>query len=204
MTRYPVLQSGFVSMVPSDLVVPLNKVPGLTNAVLSKDHLVRENHNFFSPTVKKLYSSFNRNQNVMMDFDFREDITRAAFYLFGVQSFFQWLKFQKGQKTIGHLHYTFLEETLAFIGGSNRSIHITQWLSLLEPVEKSIEGEFNFERYFFTKDKPARNIVVPSSTSDVIAQWLSREGGYTDLLTSLLVIFGPREGVSDVSSGIKV
>lgn len=203
MTRYPVLQSGFVSLVPSDLVVPLNKVPGLTNAVLSKDYLNKENNKFFSPSIKKLYGNFNRNQNVLIDFEFREEITKTALYLFGTPSFFQWLKFQREQRTLGHMHYEFLEQTLAFISGHPRSLHVTQWLSLLEPVDKSVSGQFNFERFFIEAKKNPKDIIIPSATTDLITQWLCREGGYTDLLTSLLVIFGPREGVTDVSSGIK-
>ena len=201
MKKYPILQSGFISFTEETLLTPVKYNDLVISNVLSKDYRSPSNRYFYSKPLSMLYNKWLGNPDCLRDFDTREQLLKLAKTLFATPSFFKWMQLQMDHGEIGSLHETFLIDTLEYLSGRTRRIETPQWVSLIEKAIKSYATQVNIAQFFDKEKYPqiAYTSMLSSSTVDILQTWVSRSGGYEDLLISLYVIFGNRPYITDVS-----
>lgn len=201
MKRYPILQSGFISLTEEKLSTPVKYNDLVISNVLSKDYRNPSNHYFFSKPISVLYNKWLSNANCLLDFAVREELLVVSKHIFNTPSFFKWVKLQLDRGDISQLHEAFLIDTLEYLTGQDRKIQPSQWISLLEKAIKSTSTQINIAR-FFNKEmyqSPQYGDLLPNTVNDILSIWVSKQGGYEDLLITLYVIFGNRPYITDVS-----
>ena len=199
MSKYPLLQSGFVSIADDGLKRP-DLIKDTTLAVaLFRNHLLQDNLNFYSDTVSKLYHTWEANPDILKDFEFREKLLVTALSVFRTTSIYMWLKLQNDKANLNHFHATFIEETLAFVAGDERKIQPCQWISLMDVVKVDLDIRLEIDKWFDLETRPChKNGHLPGLMTLFINKWVSVPNGFQDLLISLHVIFGNRAHVKDV------
>lgn len=201
MSKYPILQSGFINFTDENLKTPVKYNDLVISNVLSKDYRSPSNRYFYSAEISELYNLWCGNPNCLKDFDIREQLLHITKLLFGQHSFFKWLRLQTEHADLSDLHKTFLIETLEYLVGQPRRLETAQWIKLLEKAIKSEGVKINIERFF---DKELYHSVdplslLPSTLIDILVIWTSKPRGFEDLLLTLYVIFGNRPYITDVS-----
>jgi len=201
MTRYPLLQSGFISSTENGLSRPEAKNDSMYNFVLNKEYLSSNNIFFYNENITKLYNNWCADNKLIQNFNFREEIIKAALVAFGEKSIYNWILLQSNSKNIGAMHAQFILETVKFVFGDPRSMQISQWIRLLDSSVSNNVTEINVDTYF-DKEKGNQNNIsyhLPNSTIDFIKLWLAKPNGFEDLLISLFVIFGYRPYITDTN-----
>lgn len=202
MAVYPVLQSGFIGMTQEGLRRPDPIEATLRESVLLKDIKQPLSKYFYSPEVTELFARWCGDPKSLKDFDFREQILKAAIKAFSTISFYRWLELQNEKTTFSDLHKAFIMETLEYIFMyKERSIQPVQWLRLLEADDKSARVKVDLTKYY-PHDNAGNAITgwdIPVKLEKVIASWVSLDNGFEDLLVCLMIIFGSRSQRTDVS-----
>lgn len=199
--KYPLLQSGFLSLTEAGLEQGAIDEPTLHQSVLNKRYLVHKNPYFYSKDVTSLFNRWSANPDLIKEFDFRDEIIKVTMASFACPSFYRWLVLQKESPALSQLHRMFLIDLLeSLIGSGQRLMEPVQWISLLETntAEKTEEIKIEIESYFDQFGKSAQ--FLPSSFYDIVQLWLSRPQGFEDLLTTLYIIFGKRDQRTDVAN----
>ena len=200
MNKYPILQSGFVSLIEAGFVRANRHVDMIITNILSKDYRDVSNNLFYSEEVVRVYTDWLAKPALTKEFDFREKVFLAAKHAFGTQSLYNWLKAQTSNPYITSLHKTFITETLLFVLAHDpRNIEINQWVSLLiyDTKCKAITLDINS-----LIEKDLAKVAVKNTSGDLnklISQWVGRPGGMEDLIITLFVIFGNRPYITDVA-----
>jgi len=200
MTKYPVLQSGFISYTDEFLTKPDQSPPTFADSILLKEYKKKSNNYFFSKTVTSLYDSWRNDPTIIKQFDFRENILSTVFTSFGTDSVYKWLRLQDEQETITELHRQFINETFIYaIVGNRRSIESVQWIRLLGTTS-NISALLATTTHFKPVVMDVYELCESSNTftfATLLEKWLcrenGRENGFVDLLVTLYVIFGIRE-----------
>lgn len=193
---YPILQSGFIAFDNSGFVRSAVKPSTFHSVILDtegKDSTL--DHLHYSPAVKELFTSWSSDPKLLKDFDFREKILKTAFIAFQSLNFYEWVELQNTNVALTSLHRTFMIETLEYFKlNSKRQTNLNTWLRLLERNPHPTGEAIEFKKYFKLSSDGNRNDSnnVPCSLSSVIKLWVSKEGGFEDLLLTLAVIFGER------------
>lgn len=197
MTKYPILQSGFVAKDEKDLTNYEVKKDPFVDIALNKDHLKSHNPYFYSEEITSLYKEWCGKPDLIKDFDFREKILRFAMTKFDTL-LSSWIKLQFRSPYAGELHAVFINETVEYVlGVKSRNIQISQWIRLLDASVKRNNAEIKSEKYF-DKSKGFDKYLHLNVFSNFISNWVSKNDGYVDLLISLYVIFGSRNDTTDV------
>ena len=200
--KYPILQSGFVSLNQLDVRKPDPIEPSFRREVLFKDLKDPLNKFFYSPEITDLYIRWADRPEAMKDFDFRERILKAALTSFGSAGFYHWITFQNNADTVGHLHASFLMETLEYLlKDTKRNIECLLWINILEADKRSAKTRMEVGHYF--KDETSRsdyNVKLPADMKGLVKLWTQKPQGFQDLLISLFVIFGERSGRTDITN----
>lgn len=201
MSRFPILQSGFISLVETGLKKFAIDEASLSKSILMKDHNRVVNAYFYSEEITLLFERWMSNPSAMKDIDFRERVIQSAFDAFGTTVFYQWIMLQSNQATVGDMHKVFLTETLEYLLlDTARPTRTVQWIRLIEASSKSRALIIDVNKYFpDIHDSNNSNVVLPGSMDKLLQIWLSKPDGFQDLLVTLFVIFGSRSHKTDVA-----
>lgn len=198
MRKYPILQSGFISVTENDLIKGDSGDPAFPDNLLLKAYKRTSNGYFYNKTVSKLFSRYLANNSAIREFDFRESIIKLAFSCFATKSIFDWIHLQSNQSTVSDLHKAFIMSTLDYVVNFQpREVEVGQWIRLLEADEKTYSTIIDVKSYYADQNKLSP---IPSNMEQFIHRWLARPNGFEDLLFTLQVIFGERGQLTDVSN----
>lgn len=192
--RYPILRSGFLTFPTSGLKQPDTPFDDTAAALLGKTHLAPNDDHFFHENIQKLYVKTVKNAqlNILTDITMQEHIVRAAAEAFGTKDFFAWINLQLKNPHLTSVHQKFLIETLNYLKGAPRQMHVAQWHRLLEMGTS--EDRTTIRPNNFTRELEAifKDKSLPHNLSEVLVRWIRQEGGWFDLIESLEAIFGNR------------
>lgn len=194
LTRYPILRSGFVGLSIAGLITPSTPFDRVSNSILGKSRLAPNNDYFYHEKIDELFKMSIKNYHMFNDLSVQEMIVLSALEAFGSKNFFKWLELQNDKPSVSYAHHTFLIETLDFITGTSRKLHVTQWIGILEARPNAKPTKIMTLDYF--KKFDSKTGVLPNKLSSIITMWVGQENGWYDLLSSLMVIFGNRHILS--------
>lgn len=189
------LQSGFVTRAHGDLYRYVAPVSSFAQTVLNKTMMGLVPEGYYSKSVTDLVDEYEKNRQALNDFGYRERVLLAAIRMFDGTTLPEWLKKQRDTDYFSDLHKTFVIETLNFITGSPRLIQTVQWMSLLDAGKSNMKTYIDYAEFFDDSHQP---MPLPRDTLDLLRLWVSRDGGYEDLLLTLWCLFGKRQIQHDV------
>jgi hypothetical protein len=126
------------------------------------------------------------------NFSFREKVLMEAFKAFGSKHFHEWYFVQYQSPSFGQTNRNFLDDTIRFIETGTRCYPINTWERLVQSDESNTNSKElgpyakNLFKCEDVDKQPYRLIGFP----EVIQSWISKEGGFNDLLYTLFILFG--------------
>lgn len=204
MKRYPVLQSGFVSLTEVGMNSPKLEATSFSEAILGQQSDNTLADYFFSVEVENLISEWKNYLHVTRPLEYRERIVRAAFKCFDCIAISQWTELQNLRPTLGRMHREFLTDTFMFVlYGRPRSVEVLQWARLLFPESGN---SYSFKMgSLLTSDTKRYPDVNPRDLeiTSLLCLWLQRPDGYIDMLKTLHVIFGRRSAAMSTNRALQ-
>ena len=138
--------------------------------------------------ITELWQRYNNgSRNGVLDFDLAEKIMLLALEAFGTETFKDWVEAQEQSPEYNIYHLKWVEETLEFVyQGKPRRIMWPSWELLMQQSGR-VDSLMTFPNVqaLARQDKP-------DSILDLVRAWVRRDGGITDLLASLYILFGKR------------
>ncbi len=210
MEKFAILQSGFVTRDLDRIEKSEDTSIDFRSLILNKAYYKDDSKYFYYPIVNNLYKQYNENNNLLSNFNFKENIIKVAYQVFGNISFLEWLELQKKYALVTSIHKSFISETLQYLYlGKDRYTSVSQWINLLNvPVNKSdvdILSCLSEERqsngsllYFYTtnlNEKYDITYQVNKDFTNTLSQWLAKTDGYLDLLFTMYAIFGDKVSI---------
>lgn len=146
--------------------------------------------------IDEYYAAFVRRDGFKgADFDFREKALHQILHAFGTQDFNEWYAAQFKSPSFGELHRRFLDDTLKFIRTGQRELDLSTWVSLLTPADSrdtDIYLSLRAKTYFNVSS--VGELLEPGayrgSLVETVQDWLSKDGGFSDLLVTCHILFG--------------
>lgn len=187
-----ILQSGFVSMSTGNLTKTTERERAFDQKVL-RDQLQKLDHEtYYDATVESLFTSWRKDNMLMLDFDFREKVLKTAIRVFtGLnKSWMRWIAIQRNMPTVGFLHRKFLVESIGRAYGKARTMELYTYHMLLNARQDSnrhqtTAGDYMGEFMGMVQDE--------CSVEDLVRNWTADIDGTCDMLHALHVIFGRRD-----------
>jgi hypothetical protein len=150
MTRYPLLQSGFIN----------RKDFGLSSDKPAEDHPVRpllsrplptnsQAELFYSPAFEALFKNYIAEPTSFNQVKSQEELFRLVGELFGDQhGWASFVKHQENNPTLSHLHVQFMEEVTQVLTGAASSFKtsLPLWASLLSAANPAAREPFRVDR----------------------------------------------------------
>ncbi len=210
MEKFAILQSGFVTGDLDRIEKSEDTSLDFRSLILNKAYYKDDSKYFYYPIVNNLYKQYNENNNLLSNFNFKENIIKVAYQIFGNISFLQWLELQKNYALVTNLHKTFINETLQYIYlDKDRYTSVSQWINLLNvPINKndvnllsciSEERQSNGSIIYFyinnLNDKYDISYSLNNNFTHTLSLWLSKSDGYLDLLFTMYAIFGDKVSI---------
>lgn len=165
---------------------PILSVFDLAPEVL--EHVVCNN------SVVEIYNALVRRQVIATDFAFRERVIKIALRAFGDMNFRQWAELQKESPTFTQLHADFITDTVRFITTGKRHLSVTMWENMIGPGSNDPTETIQFDESVMERLPTGYSVLNQQTTTanlpNVIALWLSRSGGFNDLVFTLYTLFG--------------
>lgn len=195
MSKLFLLQSGFVTPNATYLVKEDDRDLSIRDKLYLADTRIVDHTSYYDEKVEKLFNLWHQNNGIIRKFEFREEILETAFRVFQFKSssILPWVRIQLGQRTVGYLHRKFLKETLAFamIGAQREMENYTYYRLLSYEDDNSV-----FQTGKEDPDALLKDFVSDGSVNlvDIIDNWTRTTVSIVDLLVTLHVIFGRREG----------
>ena len=195
MSKLFLLQSGFVTPNATFLVKEDDHDLSIRDKLYLSDTRIVDHTSYYDEKVEKLFHLWHQNNEIIRKFEFREEILETAFRVFQFKSasILPWVRIQIGQRTVGYLHRKFLKETLAYatIGKAREMENYTYYRLLSYEDDNSV-----FQTGKEDPDAVLKDFVSEGSVNlvDVINNWTRSTVLFVDLLVTLRVIFGRREG----------
>lgn len=194
--RFPILQSGFVSLNEEGLTKPDMSGPTIREDILLKEYRTKADKYFYSKAITELFHQWRSNPSLIQEMDFREQVLIQAFKLFKTDKLTTWIRAQNEKPSLSNIHNVFLLETIKFASGiEKRSLENVQWISLIDYSDRAQAVRVDMDDYF---REDSNQLYVPMKMDRFIQSWVSQINGFEDLLISLYVIFGDREQKVDV------
>lgn len=156
----------------------------------NKPNISRERTVISNQEIETLHNQVLLGNGSLKSMEFREKILQVALGAFGTKSFFDWCETQQTSPYFTDLHRRFLNDTFDFIVNGRRSMNVTTWAQIIRPRAESAEDrkvDYNYKS-FFKLDQSAlfrRSFGVAGA----VACWTSHPGGYSDLISSLNILF---------------
>ena len=112
------------------------------------------------------------------------EIARKAVELFGSNKLEFFITANlKHAEFKSELHFKFLEDTIEYLKTGVRSMAISMWISLLTDSKDTVmKNKAGLKPTYSMNPKSYRNLTVQD--------WLSKDGGLSDLVFSMFIIFG--------------
>jgi len=144
-----------------------------------------------NPAVDALWKDYVSGAAFTTSFAFRERILVAALGAFGTQNFYDWCILQSSSPFLSSAHRKFFNDTLTFIETGKRSVNVSSWLNILSatPDHQNNSPIPLRTREYFGVDLNVYN-QRSLDLSDNLVVWTSQQGGFEDLLGTLVVLFG--------------
>lgn len=198
MPRLYILHSGYVTDVPVRLVQVEKEMASIQSRLYTPDYRITDTENYYDESVEDLFMLYRKDPKALNLFEFRESILKLAIRLFNNRPLQDWVELQLQQRSVQFLHRRFIEETISFIEvRARRKMEHLQYYRLLnatEPVEIHAKNDVAVD------DKTKQWISNHQSPlHETLALWTKDLRGYVDLLMTLHVIFGRRQGHITVS-----
>lgn len=143
----------------------------------------------------ELVSLFNRymtNPTAFHSWNHRKELIEVAVRLLGDVS--DWLVFQQDNPMICDNAYEFLEDTIAFIKTGKRPFSIYGRTSMFRTERVARYSDMDVKLLSRKRLQPLE-AQLPKNEKSLLSLWLSRTGGFEDLICSLYAWFGPNEPV---------
>lgn len=207
MDKYAILQSGFITDKFDKLEKSEDTAIDFKSVILNKAYYKDESKYFYSPSVNNLFKQYNENNNLITNFDFKENIIKVAYQMFGNNPFVTWLQLQNKYALVNSLHKKFIDETLDYLSlGKDRYTSLSQWISLLNvnvnKTDTILLSSLTEEQqsdggilYFYINNIKERYDVTYQMKQDftnTLSSWLNNRDGYLDLLFTMYIIFGDK------------
>lgn len=190
---YP-LHSGFATVDTGKLVRLKQAERSVKDRIHEANVAKPDLENCFDTVVENLMDMFRKNEAVIRDMSFREDLIKSVYRCLGTIDLNLWIKMQTQCPTVGSLHARFLVETLDYVFNCTpRPMELFTYYRLLNgsPESKNWAGgnDGQYEKLVaFLKTTGNCNI------SDIVTLWTRDTASITDMLVTLHVIFGRRHG----------
>ena len=193
-TRYPVLQSGFISLTQIGMMKPEPVDQSFSATILGKDTTNAMDDYFYSREVELLMTEWKNDPKVLRPLEFRERILQTAVKCFATSSFRHWVELQYYKPSLGRLHKEMLLDTVKYVVlGEARQVECFQWSRLLFP-EVGYSHDFNDTKAILLSPFAKSQFGNAADLIPFIHLWVTRQDGYVDLLKTLHAIFGRRMG----------
>lgn len=195
MTKLFLLQSGFITPNATYLVKEDAHDLSIRDKLYLADTRISDNTSYYDENIEKLFNLYRQDNERIRVFEFRQEIIEAAFRVFKFKSasIIPWISIQLTQRTVGYLHRKYLKETMAFaMLGQPRELENYTYFRLLNP-----NGDNDvFQTGHENPDEVLRSFVKDGSVSlvDLVNRWTKDVASTIDLLTTMNVIFGRRQG----------
>lgn len=194
--KAPILASGFITDNVSILVSKTIPENIYIKYVIVKDYLTPHNAYFYNNDIEQLYKQLLNNDVSINTIENKLKVIKLAKYLFN-NDILSWIELQKKNPFITMSHINFIEDMLQFIFQTGkRKIDTGTWVRLLEPnlVNKqdnvTVSSHIDNVLSMFNANR--------MNTAKCLTLWLQRQNGYSDLISSLFILFGPRDKVFTV------
>lgn len=195
----PILQSGFITFPGTQLNQSDNTAQ--TDSILSvlktgKLSNTATNPYFYSERVCELFNMYMSDTNLLSRFEYREMVLIEAIKLMSSNGrpLSSWFQLQNESVSVTSLHKRFLQDTLQFIEGGERTVSLENWQSMLVAPKKTITElppPVDF-RIRFVSYEPSRGGLIPHKIDEALCLWTTRSKGFRDILMFLYVVFGKR------------
>lgn len=113
---------------------------------------------------------------------FEDLVLGHALRLFG--DFHTWVQAQRANPQVAGYNLAFIEDTLKFINGENRELHLVNWIELLS------QGHADIHLADLRVPRITPRLQQSPSTVNAIQRWCSRPDGLEDLLQTMNLLFG--------------
>jgi hypothetical protein len=151
-------------------------------------------HVVANESVVEVYNQLIRRQVIHTDFDFRERVIKIALQAFGLNNFNTWAEVNLQSPTFSQTHADFINDTVRFITTGKREMPVGMWERLLGPGSNDPNAKPQLDKNLLnclpTGYSPLMRCETAGNIHNVIAMWLCRSGGFTDLVTTLYTLFG--------------
>lgn len=144
--------------------------------------------------LEDLYQNMARNDLNIKRFDFKEDVLSTFMKAFGTISFGEWYMAQFQSPSFGPMHQRFLDDTLSFLMGNRREMAIQSWEEIMDESEHRMDRiEVSKRTQDFFGTATTSKISGSMMIEQVVHDWMRRDGGFTDLLTTGHILFGIKD-----------
>lgn len=138
--------------------------------------------------VCQIWEAYSSGADEAKTFEFTERVISCAVKVFGTTYLIDWIAAQPASPDWDEWNFRWIEETLNYVyRGKPRALSYNNWVSLL-----AIDGDDgptqNSEAFKRLGDGSHHHATI----ADFIQSWLQNDGGFTDLVESLYVLFGNR------------
>jgi len=156
-----------------------------------------------SPEVDRLEREIAIDPTYARGFDCFTDLCKIVLTVFATNKFGQWLFVQKQSPAYSELHERFLIDTCNYLLTGKRIMSVYNWEGMFKftyakgaqmygarhtetntPLRLSESNPLEAAQLF----KQFENVTL----STLVLQWLSKEGGFDDLVTTLHILFGSK------------
>ena len=139
-----------------------------------------------------LYQSLLNAPSNMERFVWREELLKVALKAFGTESVKEWVNAQAATPYCGKYHKDFISDCMRFANGNPRYQAISTWNNLLSDEDMGGGGKLptNADGFYFNYVQFDKATIV-----DLVKAWCSQEGGYSDMVISLNILFGRYDGL---------
>lgn len=155
-------------------------------------------HVVCNEAVVEIYNQLVRRQVISTDFDFRERAIKVALSAFGENNFQAWIKANAYSPVFSQTHADFLNDTARFIVTGKRHLPVDTWERLITASTNDPNNTISFDEALLAQlpsgFSAIHTVQTANNLHNVIAKWLSHEGGFTDMVTTLYTLFGESTG----------
>lgn len=196
------LQSGFFVFNTDELVKDEDKRVPLNGTLSGKEWMYERNNSFYSPKVTTLFKRVRADEKLARNFNYRDQVLATAGALFSdTEDIIQWVNLQFESSSLSPYHARFLFDTLKYLETGVRDINPIQYYALLEP-DSSPSNAIPVDSVIKNAGKYSNVAISRDNWCTTIDKWLKQPDGFTDLLSTLFVIYGRRDDVLYMTPGV--
>lgn len=148
---------------------------------------------FYNRKIVDNYVTLLRSPSHSITFDYREKVLKDVIEAFGMPYLDAWFAANYATGFIDPLRARFLDETVSFVCGKGRGMPLNVYLSSIGlPGDKIPLSSFSEPLEELLGVSSVENGLTQNTlkTSEFIQSWISQPGGFNDLLTSAMILWG--------------